>query len=345
MDNSSNMSFDNCNNTFIETVNNSQSPLSGPGFLVFNVVMLLAVVLPVIAANTVLLVALVLESSTVKMVRLVLGSILVSCLLAALGLAMYHISGIILNCSPVRNPPAVPCTITLFLIGFGGAARLEFMALFAVVVYIVKSGRDTKKNTFIAILVAVATLWVFAFLGNSPLLSQDTFSTGYGGPSCSLAESGEHSYIIIGLFAFFFGLVPLCVTIIVLAITSCFIKYHSFTDIQAKTAMVKFAFFLLLGSTVNWLGLFVPAIIATFIYPTIDSAEGWIYTGYTLLNSALIPTPILILIYFKPIRKKLWNWLSCWMLKKRMAKHMSKHSSNVGGSGSANGPEKAMKEV
>ena len=85
--------------------NNTLSPLSGPGFLVFNVVMLLAVVLPVIAANTVLLVALVLESSTVKMVRLVLGSILVSCLLAALWLAMYHIAGIILNRSPVDNPP------------------------------------------------------------------------------------------------------------------------------------------------------------------------------------------------------------------------------------------------
>ena len=98
--------------------NNMLSPLSGRGYL-----MLLAVVLPVIAANTVLLAALVLESSTVKVVRLVLGSILVSCLLAALGLAMYHISGIILNLSAAdkqRNPPEVLCTITPFC--FGGAA-------------------------------------------------------------------------------------------------------------------------------------------------------------------------------------------------------------------------------
>ena len=51
------------------------------------------------AANTVVLVALALQSSNVKMVCLVLGSILVSHLLAALGLAMYHISGIILNLS------------------------------------------------------------------------------------------------------------------------------------------------------------------------------------------------------------------------------------------------------
>ena len=126
------------------------SPLRGPGFVAFNVVMLLAVVLPVITANTVILVALVLDSSTVKVVRLVLGSILVSCLIAALGLAMYHISGIILSLSQVNNPSNVPCTIMVFLIGFGAAARSVFTATFAIMVYIVKSGRATKKYIFIA---------------------------------------------------------------------------------------------------------------------------------------------------------------------------------------------------
>ena len=105
--------MDNPNGTYVDNTSMGKkllyvSPLSGPGFVVFNVVMLLAVVLLVIAANTVILVALVLESSTVKVVRLVLGGILVSCLLAALGLAMNHISGIILNLSPVNNPPRVP---------------------------------------------------------------------------------------------------------------------------------------------------------------------------------------------------------------------------------------------
>ena len=283
MDNSSNMSFDNRNNTFIETVNNSQSPLSGPGFLVFNVVMLLAVVLPVIAANTVLLVALVLESSTVKVVRLVLGSILVSCLLAALGLAMYHISGIILHRSPVRNPPKVPCTITLFLIGFEGAARLEFVALFAVVDYIVKSGRDTKKNTFIAVLVAVVILWVLAFLGASPLLSQDIFHTWYkDGLSCShKATDRYYSYILFGIHVLF-DLVPLCVTIVFLAITACFIKYHSFTDMQAKTTMVKFGFFLLLSSGVILIAQLILCFIAIFNRTT--NSEALIYAVYTSFN-------------------------------------------------------------
>ena len=69
MDNSSYTSMDNLSNSFYV------SPLSGPSFLAFNVAMLVAVVLPVITANTVILVALVLDSSTVKVVRLVLGSI------------------------------------------------------------------------------------------------------------------------------------------------------------------------------------------------------------------------------------------------------------------------------
>ena len=310
--------------------NNSQyvSPLRGPGFLVFNVVMLLAVVLPVIAANTVLLVALVLESSTVKVVRLVLGSILVSCLLAALGLAMYHISGIILNLLQMGNPPTVPCTITLFLISFGGAARLEFAAAFAITVYIVKSGRDTKKHAVVLVFLTVVTLWMLAFIGASPLLSQNIVHIKYADSvSCGPEPISIFSYIFVGLYGLLFGLVPLSLTIMFLVITVCFIKHHSHINIQAKTAMVKFAFFLLFGNGINLLGQFVPSLIATLIIPpniAIERPKGTltiagkelIYTAYTLLNLALIPTPILITIYFKPIRKRLCHWLCCCMQRK-----------------------------
>ena len=313
--------------------------------MAFNVVMLLVVVLPVITANTVILVALVLDSSTVKVVRLVLGSILVSCLIAAVGLAMCHISGITLSLSPVNNPSKVPCSIMLFLIGFGGAARLVFMATFAIIVYIVKSGRSTKKYVFIAVLVAVVILWVFSFLGASPLLSQEMFDAGYAhSVCCGIAPTGIYSYIISGLYLLFFGVVPFSVTIVFLVITTCFIKYHSFTDIETKKAMVKFGFFLLLGNGVNLLGLSVPLVIAVFTTSTSLVYEARVYLPYTLLNCALIPTPILIPIYFKPIQKQLWRWLHCCMPKKRKPKQMN-NSNTVEGSSSAHVAETAMKEV
>ena len=347
MDNSSNICMDNSSNT------SNVSCLSGPGFVAFNVVMLLAVVLPVIAANTVILAALVLDSSTVKVIRLVLGSILVSCLIAALGLAMYHISGIILSLSPVNNLSNVPCTITKFLISFGGAARSVFMATFAIMVYIVKSGRATKKYIFIAVLVAVVILWVLSFLGASPTLSQEIVHTYYKDSlSCSFAPNGVYSDVFYGLYVLFFGVVPLSVTIVFLVITACFIKYHSFTDVETNRATVKFGVFLLLSNGVILLGQIVFCLLAMSIFyphktclhvdgqPT--AQEAWIYTAYTLLNSALIPIPILIPIYFKPIQKWLWRWLHCCMPTR--AEQMN-NSNAVEGSSSAHVAETAMKEV
>ena len=115
--------------------------------------------------------------------------------------------------------------------------------------------------------------------------------------------------------------------------------------------MVKFGFFLLLGNGVNVLG-YVSVIISVFFNPTssldretiITDARGPIYAAYIFMNATLIPTPILITIYFKPIRKRLWHWLCCCMLKKRMVKLMNNRNT-VGGSRSVHGPERAMREV
>ena len=52
--------MDNLSNTSVNST--TPHPLKSPGFVVFNVVMLLGVVFPVIAVNTVILVALVLSS-------------------------------------------------------------------------------------------------------------------------------------------------------------------------------------------------------------------------------------------------------------------------------------------
>ena len=257
MDNSSNICMDNSSNT-------SVSPLSGPGFVAFNVVMLLAVVLPVITANTVILVALVLDSSTVKVIRLVLGSILVSYLIAALGLAMYHISSIILNLSPVNNPSEVPCTIMTFLIGFGVTARLVFMATFAIMVYLVKSGRETKKHTFVAVLVAVVILWVLSFLGASPILSQEIVNKSYSDSvSCGLTPNRVYTDVCYGLYVLFFGVVPLSVTIIFLVITTCFIKYQSFTDIEPWLNLVSSCF---LAMVLTCLDCLFPSPLLSFLH-------------------------------------------------------------------------------
>ena len=309
----------------------SPYPLNNPGFVVFNVVMLLGLVFPVIAVNTVILVALIVESFIVNIIRMVLGSILVSCLLFALGLAMYHIAGIILYLSPVNNPPTAPCTITVFLLGFGGGARLVFMATFAVLVYInVKYGETPKKKFVVASFIAVVVLWILAFLGNSPLLSQEIISTWYAGYlSCGISPMATSTYIYIGLYLVCFGFVTLSVTVTILVITVCYIKCLTVKDSNLEKTTVKFGFFLLLGNGINLLGQIAPPLISASVTPQRarplpdgpPSHAAVTYISYTLLNIALIPTPILVLIFFNPIRERLWQWLCCCVPKKRKAKY------------------------
>ena len=326
--------MDNLSNTSVN--NTAPHPLNTPGFVVFNVVMLLGVVLPVIAVNAVILVALVLESFIVNIIRLVLGSILVSCLLFALGLAMYHIAGIIFYLSPVNNPPTAPCTVTIFLIGFGGGARLVFMATFAVVVYINVKYRETPKKTFVvASFIAVVVLWIISFLGNSPLLAQEIISTWYfDSLSCGISPMATASYIYIGLYIVCFGLVTLSVTVTILVITVCYIKRFTVKYSNLEKTAVKFGFFLLIGNGINLLGQIAPPLISASVAaqptpPWPDGPNSYVaatYVNYTLLNIALIPTPILVLIFFNPIRKRLWQWLCCCVLKTQKANYI--HNSN-----------------
>ena len=110
------------------------------------------------------------------------------------------------------------------------------------------------------------------------------------------------------MYLLYFGLITISVTITLLVITVCYIKTLSVQDIKLKKTTVKFGFYLLLGNEINLLGQIAPPIITFSWFAILDThSADLIYTSYTFLNAALILTPILVLIYFKPIRKRLWQ--------------------------------------
>ena len=300
------------------------STLSGPGFVVFNGLLFL-VVLSVVVLNGIILVALVLETLTARVVRLVLGSILVSCLIVALGLIMYHISGIILNLAPADNPSNIPCTITAFLLGFGGAARLVFMATFAVTVYmVVRYHKDTTRKKTVCFAIIVLLVWSITFAAVVPMAFSSVVATHYSDKiSCGTRPINLNSYIFATAYALTFGIGCFTVTTVTLITTVCYIRNRTITDGTVKKAMVKFGFFLLLGNTINIIGIIVPIIMATLVtssevvtdteenqksYEYRPFTEG-VYVAYTLMNLSLIPTPVLILCHFSRLRKKVKSWL------------------------------------
>ena len=307
----------------ISNISTYVSPLSGPGFVIFNVVMLLLVVLPVVVLNGIILVVLLQETSTAKVVRLALGTILVSGLVVALGLAMYHISGIILNLAPVDNPPSIPCTITVFLLGFGGAARLVFMATFAVTVYmVIKYTSGTKPKATCIALVVVALLWGATFLGSTPLFSEAVVRSLYvDSLSCGPIPSSVASYIYVAFYIFVFGMVSFIMTIVFLIVTVCYVKQRTVPGNRENAlGMIKFGFFLMLGNALNIIAQIVPQLLSLLIVPpsavTVEeyeviAFEEGIYVAYVLFGLSLIPTPICMLIFFSRLRQKLTSWFFC----------------------------------
>ena len=189
--------------------------------MVFNVILLVGVVLPVAVLNVVLLVAVILESSTAKIIRLIMGSILVSCLIVALGLVMYHISGLVLNLSPVDNLSDISCTIIVFILGFGSAGRLVFMAAFAVTAYmVVKYDKATKRRALYLSIVAVVILWGISFVGNSPVFSKVVvFNHFVDRLSCGPIPTGVATYVYASLYIITFGVVAFIMTIVFLIVT------------------------------------------------------------------------------------------------------------------------------
>ena len=299
------------------------SPLSSPGFVVFNMVLLVMVVLPVVVLNGVILVALVLETSTAKVVRLALGSILVSCLIVALGLIMYHLSGIILNLAPADNPSNIPCTITVFLLSFGGAARLVFMATFAVTVYtVIKHSFAAKLKAMYVSLVIIAILWALSFVGSTPLFSEVVARSLYVDRlSCGPIPTSTASYIYVAFYVLVFGLLSFIMTIVFLIVTVCYVKQRTVPGNRENAlGMIKFGFFLMIGNALNILSQILPQLMALLIVPTsavtveeyeVIAFEEGIYVAYALIALSLIPTPICMLIFFSRLRQKLSSLICC----------------------------------
>ena len=266
---------------------------------------------------------LVLETSTAWVVRLALGSILVSYLTVALGLVMYHISGVVFNLAPVDNLSSIPCTITVFLIAFGSTARLVFMAKFAVTVYtVVKHSFAAKRRAGYIALVIIAILWAVSFLGSTPIFSEVVARSLYVSClSCGPVPTSVAAYIYAAFYVFVFGVASFIMRIVFLIVTVCYVKQRTVPGNRENAlGMTTFGFFLMLCNALNIIAQILPQLLAAIIVsPSVVSVEEYeviafeegIYAVYALLALSLIPTPICMLILVSRLRQKLTSLFCC----------------------------------
>ena len=252
-----------------------------------------------------------------KIIRVFLVNMLAAGLIVATVCFFTGCISIVLALSDIAEPARVMCALQIWVFGTGAIARLLSLAAFSIVVLrIVRFGKMTMKGAYIAL--TLAFLWITAMLLNIHIALPVVYAVQFvDGVACFPHYEVIHEaprYIFIVTWIVFGGLTPLTISTVVPSVCLCYIKRHSITEgVDYKRAMAKFALFLVAGNLINLLGQTVPGILAFFA----DAAG--VYATYTVTVISLLPTPILVIIFLKPVRMKLVEVLTfnCVFVKKR----------------------------
>ena len=291
------------------------------GLLAYYLFFIVVVIAPVVAVNVLILLALLVDRTTTSVIKVVLCNIPVACIVVATGILVYDFAGIVLVFTEVGIPTNNHgiCKAVLFLFGSGGAARLLFLAAFSVTVFVIircNIANLLKSHRYILwyFVGGVASLWIIALLGTFSVTLNSVITT-----ECRFAKVGALVQLVI--FVVVFGVGVFLLTTVFLILTVCYLRKNTITDGDAhfKKAMLKLSFFLLIGNVVNFIGQILPSLLAiTAITSDISSSAAVIIAivSYVLLDLSLVPSPILLIIYFKPVRLKLKSWF-CHCCKAR----------------------------
>ena len=281
-------------------------------FLLFSISVVLVV-------NLILIVAIISAKDVPSTYRLILTNIVASSEVVIIGLAILAVYGMILTAQQHLQKYDNMCRLVYLFGASGGAARLLFMATYAVSIYV--NIRYTSANfrppqwSFKATAVAVAILWIFATGPNTVALLEDLLEINYKiGDFCAahIMNSAGLGYSIS--YFIVYGLINLILGIALPMLTLKLIKRNTFSGSkEMPLVMVKFAFFLLLGNSMNLLGIYIPILFVVFVPSDSESNELKVHFDYTaivIVVLSLIPTPVIMLVYFERIRHQ-FKYLIC----------------------------------
>ena len=298
----------------------SDTVLDSPGFFAYSI--LLTVI--VLAAGVVMGIS-VAALALAKSIPRLLCTLLINLLLAGLVLAVGMIfltftSAVLVAVGPDHpRPPLYLCRVYLLTTSAGAVARLWSLAAFALLTLaIVRFGKKTISLRYTAVIIAI--LWLVPIVLSLFILIPAVYGAGfYQGVACFPVSMNTTNipadYTLFAIWCLLGGLVPMTVSIAVPIICLCYIKKKIVTEnIQYRKAMAKFSLFLVLGSAISIAGQLVPGLMA------LNSEASGVYLVYSIATISLIPTPIIIIAYLKPVRekiKKMFTLVTCGMLKKR----------------------------
>ena len=294
----------------------NEGPLNSPGFMAYS--LLLAVV--TIVASLVIgftILALLMATSIPRPVRIFLINLLFAGLVVAVAMMFMVGSATVLINSSSNDPrPRYLCRVYLWAFGSGVVARLWNLAAFSLsILAIVRFGKKTISMWCAAVVILV--LWlapmVITLYTILPYIYEAQFVHGVACfPDNNRTIIVQARYTFLATWTIFGGLTPLTVSIIVPIVCLCYVARHIVTEgAQYRKGMAKFSLFLVVGGGINFAGQVIPGLVA------LNAAAPGVYLSYGCAVISLLPTPIIIMVFLKPVREEAKKILTCGQLSTR----------------------------
>ena len=290
----------------------------------FAVLLLLSIFLLFIAA-LILILAIIRQKDVPSTIRLILTNIVATCEVSVISGAIACIYYTYHYHTP-HQTIGVICSAVYALAASGAAARLLFMGMYGVAVFI--TTRYTSANLrqprwgFKVACVAIVALWTLAFGPNMALFSDSTvlqFDSTMLVHPCAVNTVNIYAGIGYSIFYFMlYGLFSGIPSVIFPMLTLRLIKKKTISrNMDLSKAMAKFTFFLLLGNLTCLVGIYIPILSFAFVPDTnelklsLDNIATVIGVGLSMLF------PIVFLIYFKKIRNQFMYFVFLQCIKSR----------------------------
>ena len=300
----------NCDSTVNQTVPNDQ--LGGDGVLAFCVIIAILLAATIVA-YVLTLTTLCSVKSMAKTLQIFLLNLLSAGLATAVTASAYPLTALVVNWAEIKEPSLPFCRFAVWAYAVGATARLFNVAAFSVaVLLVVKYSIRALKCGPIAL--TIILLWSGVILLNSYVLVPQVYAVQYvDGMACFPRNADADiikpaRYSSYAIWITFGGVVPVIISIVVPIVVLCYIKRNHVTESSNyNKGIAKFTLFLVSGNLIN---LFGQAVVSV-LYIVLSSDAPAVYLTYSIALLSLLPSPVLVIVFLKPVREKMKASLFC----------------------------------
>ena len=292
--------MENCTNCSVNDPN-----LAGPGFGTVLIFALLLVITAIVL-SVIIITALCVAHSVNKLMRIFLINLLVAGVLLALIGIGFILSGLVLNFTSLLQPNLGFCRFLLWGYRVGSVARLYSLAGFSIVVLLIVRYNKKEMKT-LHIVVFLALIWCVSILLNTDNLVPTISAVQYYDDVACLSMTSDANiikevrYVFLTILVIFGGLTPLTISIVVPIVILCYVRRNTIAEGSSyNKGIAKFALFLVAGNLIDILTHLLTSFVLLHAF-----------VSYLIGAISLISTPIMILIFMKPLRAQVTKVIRC----------------------------------